>query len=210
MRKPTWLALLCALCATAAFASCGDQEEQTTPLSGGTTSTGDTTTTGTATTSMSSGGGMGGMGMGGAGGMGGMGVGGMGGMGGMGTGGAGGGTVNAINGCADADFQPPVNPNNVVISFSGLSYTPQCLLIAPGTDVTFSGATGTDTFTLHPLVPGIVVNGVATPDASGPIQPTGPMNPPPSVTFNFPNAGDYPYYCDNHYIMGMFGAIRVQ
>jgi plastocyanin len=200
MREASWLAILCTLGVTTALAACGDEEESISPR---TTQTG--ATTGTMTTTSS--GGEGGSGQGGSG-QGGSGQGGSG-QGGSGQGGSGqGGGGGSINGCADADFQPPMNPGNVVVTFQNFAYTPQCLLISPGTNVTFSGV-GTDPFMMHPLMPGTVENDVATPAASSPIQPTG-SGAPQSVTFALPDAGDFGYYCDLHFDGGMFGAIRVQ
>jgi plastocyanin len=206
MREATWLATLCALGLTTALAACGDEEEPISPMTAQTTGA----TTGTMTTTSSGGGdggaGQGGMGQGGMG-QGGVGQGGMG-TGGTGQGGGGGSAGPSLNGCADADFQPPGNPNNVVINFQSFSYTPKCLLIPPGTDVTFSGM-GADPFVAHPLQAGTVVSDVATPDPSSPIQPTSSPGVQ-SVVFTFPSAGDFGYYCNLHFEVGMTGAIRVQ
>ena len=190
MREATLLAILCAFGVTTALGACGDEEEPTTPMTGGTTATTGTT--------MTSGGGEGGMGHGGMGHGGSAGAG----QGGAGQGGAGGGGSGPINGCTDADFQPPANPANVVITSTGLLYAPQCLLIQANTPVTFSS-----NFAAHPLRAGAVDADVVTPDPSSPITDQDTGN---SATFIFATPGDHGYYCLYHYERGMYGAIRVQ
>ena len=187
MRKAKWLGLLGVLGVSVVFATCGDEEEPNSDTGGTSTSTTTTTTGGGMGGTATTGGGMGGAG---------------------GQGGQGGVVDMGINGCTDAEFMPPADPTNVVITNNLTTYTPSCLLIAPGTSVTF-----TMDFTLHPLRAGTIVNGVATEDPLSPIQATGPgaPPPPPSVTFTFPDAGDYPFYCNVHGTeTGMMGAIRVQ
>ena len=48
---------------------------------------------------------------------------------------------------------------------------------------------------------------VATVSTSSPIRQTtsGQL-----ATFHFPNAGTFGYFCENHYTLGMYGAVYVE
>ena len=67
--------------------------------------------------------------------------------------------------------------------------------------VTFTGG-----FAVHPLAAGETKPGVVpVPDATSPIKAT--SGAAPSVTFAISPAGSYPYYCTEHYSIGMEGLI---
>jgi plastocyanin len=95
-----------------------------------------------------------------------------------------------------------------VVSFGGqngsgvYSYLPQCMLIAAGQTVTFQGD-----FSAHPLRPGLAPGGSGTASSNSPItnQDSGT-----TADITFPTAGTYPYYCQNHHGMGMYGSIKAQ
>ena len=88
-----------------------------------------------------------------------------------------------------------------VVDFGGTLYTPKSMKIHVGQSVTWSGDFG-----FHPLRPGLIVNGVRTAQANNPIPPT---SNGASVRVTFTTAGQYGYYCDNHWDVGMRGAIFV-
>jgi plastocyanin len=88
----------------------------------------------------------------------------------------------------------------VQVTFSGSGYNPACIRVQEGTSVTFSGD-----FEVHPLVGG-KVQGSAIPDPASPIPMTSIGM---SVVATFPKAGDYGFYCANHYASRMMGAVFV-
>jgi plastocyanin len=120
------------------------------------------------------------------------------------------------------DFQRPPGPNGCnpsrvtdmtaaampTIVFSGSDYVPPCVRIHAGQSVTFlpSAAAGSS-FNLHPLSPGLLVDGVPTPQADNPItrvaDGTGPH------TFTFPTQGLWGFYCETHFGGGMYGGVEV-
>ena len=77
-------------------------------------------------------------------------------------------------------------------------YDPACIVIEAGQSITFIGPFGT-----HPLVGGNVNVG---PDPSSPISM---VNSDISKTIPFPNSGSFPFYCTEHGIEGMTGAVFV-
>jgi plastocyanin len=207
MKKQVW-GCLCLALSGVLFIGCGDDEETPRPATGSTSSSSGSESSSSSTSSSSSGMGGGG-GAGGMGGMGGMAAssssssssssGGMGGMG--GAGGSGGGEMG-LNGCVQAMADDLTGMANTTIQFAGLSYTPKCIRVKAGTNVTFEG-----NFALHPLEGGTVVNGIPTADPMSPITLT---NTGMSKTFTLMNAGDVPYYCTAHAVAGMKGAIFVE
>lgn len=107
-----------------------------------------------------------------------------------------------IHGCDVAAATDETASAAVTITFAGTAYTPKCVRVKAGTQVTFSGD-----FTLHPLVGGEVKAGTKTPDAMSPIQETSTGM---SAMFTLSTPGTYPYYCDVHAIVGMVGVIFVE
>lgn len=104
-----------------------------------------------------------------------------------------------LNGCTAADFVDMTGQSAVGISFGGFFYTPKCVKVSAGTNVTWSGS-----FMSHPLQGGMVVNNVPFPDNSKiPLTNTGSMS-----TINFSGAGTFPYYCQFH-VNSMQGVVLV-
>lgn len=119
-----------------------------------------------------------------------------------GTGGAG---PTLINGCDLAMLEDHTKDATVEIKFGGatigLAYQPPCIKVKSGTMVTFTGDTS-----VHPLAGGeVIVGKAAMADPSSPIKAT--SSGPPSVTFAIAPAGNYPYFCTEHYSAGMKGLV---
>jgi plastocyanin len=85
----------------------------------------------------------------------------------------------------------------------GNAFSPNCLAVAAGQQVTFTGS-----FTTHPLAPGAAAS--AGGGAGSPNNPIQSMTSGNTVTFTFPTAGTYPYFCSAHQNLGMYGAIQVR
>jgi plastocyanin len=102
-----------------------------------------------------------------------------------------------ICGCTGATAEDLTAQTSVTVAFGGSlgsAYAPRCVLVAPGTTVSFEGA-----FATHPLS--------ATVGAGNPITPTASGT---TAAFTFPQAGAYGYQCDLHVASGMCGAVYVQ
>lgn len=181
------------------LAACGDDETTTTT----TTASSSTADAASSTTGGTGGGGPGGTGGAGGGATSGGGMGGMGGAGGGegGAGGAGGGS-NLINGCDPAMATDQTGDPTATIMTMGLAYSPKCVRISTGTEVTFNSD-----FTLHPLRGGTVEGVTPTEDPNSPIKAT---NTGMMAKFTFPAKGTYGFYCNNHAAAGMAGAIFVE
>ena len=82
----------------------------------------------------------------------------------------------------------------------GLKYSPACIRVKAGTDVTFNGS-----FSNHPLRAGDA-GPPATVDPNSPIKSTDAGS---TATFTMSAAGTYPYYCNFHK-PGMAGAVFVE
>jgi len=122
---------------------------------------------------------------------------------GTGSGGAGGGGA-MLNGCDSATAVDKTASATTAVAFgNSLVYDPPCLRIKAGSSVTWSGD-----FVQHPLVGGTISGTTKTPDPASPIKLTMGADAG-SVTFSFPNAGDFPYYCTIHGTFGMKGAVFV-
>ena len=118
-----------------------------------------------------------------------------------GTGGAG---PTLINGCDIAMLEDHTKDATVEIKFGGATigtaYQPPCIKVKSGTMVTFTGDTG-----VHPLAGGeVIVGKAATADPNSPIKAT---SGPATVTFAIAPAGNYPYFCTEHYSVGMKGLV---
>ena len=121
---------------------------------------------------------------------------------GTGSGGAGGGGA-MLNGCVSATAVDKTASATTNVAFSNIVYEPACIRIKAGSSVTWSGD-----FVQHPLEGGTINGTVKTPDPASPIKLTMGADAG-SVTFAFPNAGDFPYYCTIHGTVGMKGAVFV-
>lgn len=107
-----------------------------------------------------------------------------------------------INGCdkATAEDHTADAVTKVAVGMGGFSFSPACIRIKKGADVTFEG-----NFSFHPLVGG-VASIPPMPDSSSPIKQT---NAGMSATFTFDLAGTYPYYCEYH-TPNMAGVVFVE
>jgi plastocyanin len=112
-----------------------------------------------------------------------------------------------LNGCsADAyeDHSDPSAERVIQIAANGLTFTPKCLLIAPGQTARFEGSLSS-----HPLAPGNPEN----PNAGSAHTPIIATSSGMSVEFTFDSAGIFPYFCELHAFgngMGMAGAVLVR
>ena len=108
----------------------------------------------------------------------------------------------ALNGCtAAAAIDRTAVGASRNITFPGFAYAPPCMKIRVGQAVTWSGDLG-----FHPLRAGAIVGGVATAQPGNPVPSISTGN---TATATFGAAGDYGYYCANHFAGGMVGAIFV-
>ena len=132
-----------------------------------------------------------------------------------GTGGAGGATPGfmSVSPClSEGDYltgTPTAGMPTINFGVNGaLAYDPECLKTPAGSTVTFSG-----NFGIHPLVPsGLRGNTTNNPITVVPSNPDGGTTA--NVSFTFPTAGFYAYYCAEHGSTdtgaGMAGVIWVQ
>jgi plastocyanin len=108
-----------------------------------------------------------------------------------------GGNGTEICGCTEATADDLTAQTSVTVSFGGnvgLHYSPKCILVAPGTSVSFEGE-----FSTHPLS--------ATAGTGNPITHTASGT---TAAFTFTQAGAFGYQCDVHFGSGMCGAVYVQ
>ena len=186
MHRTTLFAVFAVLATGASLAACGSDTTTSTSTTGAgggstsaTSSTGDTTSSTTSTTSTTAGAT-------------------------SSASGTGGGGPTLINGCDPAALEDHTKDATVEIKFGGAlnqTYAPPCIKVKSGTMVTFTGG-----FAVHPLAAGATKPGVVpVPDATSPIKST--SSAVPSVTFAISPAGSYPYYCTEHYSIGMEGLI---
>ncbi len=112
-----------------------------------------------------------------------------------------------LNGCAADAYEEHSGESDervIQIAANGLSFTPQCLLIAAGQAVRFEGSLSS-----HPLAPGKPED----PSAGSPDSPIAETSSGMSVEFTFDSAGTFPYFCQLHAFgngMGMAGAVLVR
>lgn len=106
-----------------------------------------------------------------------------------------------VNGCQEATLTDLTGQSNVTITFSGLTYSPACVRVSLGTNVTFSGS-----FASHPLRGGTWDGINLTLNTTGPIQST---DSGASATFTMTGNGAFGYLCLAHYQSGGLGAIYV-
>ncbi len=125
------------------------------------------------------------------------------------TGGTTGGAL--VNDCDAATAEDHTADAVTTIAFGGAvgnNFSPACVKIAKGNGVKFVGQ-----FAVHPLYGGTATDSKETPDPSSPIKETtadAMGMAPPDVTFTFPNAGAFPFYCLPHGTLGMRGAVFVE
>jgi plastocyanin len=113
-------------------------------------------------------------------------------------------TCALLNGCDPATAEDHTGQATLSVNFAGAgtAYTPKCFKVSAGTQVTFTGQ-----FNAHPLVGGVVVGAVATPDNTSPFMPMTTTGT--TKTFVLSTPGPYGFYCDTHYLADMVGAAFV-
>jgi plastocyanin len=120
-------------------------------------------------------------------------------------GGSGSSSGDGLNSCASQDFVTGGSSNT--INFGGMAgsplfnYAPRCLRVPKGAQVTFSGS-----FTVHPISPGTRPQATTAGSPNNPIPQTQTGT---SITVQFPAAGTYPFFCQEHYAAGMSGVVEV-
>lgn len=113
----------------------------------------------------------------------------------------------ALNNCLDNDFAD--RRGEAVIQIANddptnmFRYRPRCVTISEGTRVDFRGVPN---FGMHPLFGGTVSGGMATID---PASPIGPFTSGTEGQATLTASGEFPYFCDVHFMSGMMGSIRV-
>src|SRR5260370_12426055 len=115
-------------------------------------------------------------------------------------------TPSAVNGCMNFTDATGASASRT-INFGGASlgnaYSPNCLAVAAGQQVTFTGS-----FSTHPLAPGAAASARGV--AGRPNNPLQGITLGITVTFTFPAAGTYPYFCSAHQNLGMYWATQVR
>jgi plastocyanin len=107
-----------------------------------------------------------------------------------------------VNGCDSTMAIDKTNDPITMITFEGIEYTPRCVRVRAGSQVVLSG-----NFMSHPLVGGVVANGMNLPDPASPLPAT---NAGSEITVTLSKGGAVPYYCTAHAGSGMMGAIFVE
>lgn len=113
-----------------------------------------------------------------------------------------GGGTDPIHGCTPGAADVQTGKTDVTVTEKDFKYTPACLKVSKGTNVKF-----TLNFAVHPTIGGDFTDGFKTPDPASPIKET---KTGMEATFTFPNTGTFPYYCDAHASIGMYGVIYVE
>jgi plastocyanin len=115
-------------------------------------------------------------------------------------------TIANVNGCTPAtaeDHSAATADRKIEVGTAGLTFTPKCMAIKAGQSVSFQG-----TLAGHPLAPG----NANSETAGSPNNPIMKTSSGTSVSFTFPTAGAYPYYCVFHSFGagdGMSGVVYV-
>jgi plastocyanin len=113
-----------------------------------------------------------------------------------------GGSSDPIHGCTPEDANVQTGKTDVTVTVNNFKYEPACLKVSKGTNVKF-----TVDFEVHPTVGGDFTDNFKTPDPASPIKET---KTGMEATFTLPDAGTFPYYCDTHASIGMYGVIYVE
>lgn len=117
------------------------------------------------------------------------------------------GDVVALNNCLEADFIDYRGEATLVIAnddpFNVHRYRPRCATVSERTTIVFRAVPN---FGSHPLYGGIVSGGVATIDPESPI---GSIGTGTEAERTLVESGEFPFFCDFHYTMGMMGSVRV-
>jgi plastocyanin len=113
--------------------------------------------------------------------------------------------VRTVNGCSIGSAVDLTNMAAVTVQFGGAhgeSYVPRCIVVTMYTQITFEGD-----FTVHPLTGGHVEASSEHPASSGPFVPATTTGSTKTVTMDA--CATFPYYCDDHALSGMNGAVFV-
>ena len=117
------------------------------------------------------------------------------------------GEAQALNNCLDADFIDYRGEAVLIVAndipLQPHRYRPRCATVSEGTTIVFRAVPN---FGSHPLYGGLVSGGVATIDPDSPI---GSITSGEEELRTLVVWGEFPYFCDFHYSMGMMGSIRV-
>jgi plastocyanin len=117
------------------------------------------------------------------------------------------GNALALNNCLDANFVDFRGERTLVIAndvpLQPHRYRPACATVSEGTTIVFRAVPN---FGSHPLYGGLVAGGMATIDPESPI---GSINSGSEAERVLVESGEFPFFCDFHYDMGMMGSIRV-
>ena len=87
------------------------------------------------------------------------------------------------------------------IAFTGSNFSGKCMKVSVGQSVTWNAV-----FANHPLYPGVAPSSTGSGSSGNPITTTTTGS---TVTFAFPVAGTFLYYCSHHQGFGMYGAVFV-
>jgi len=108
--------------------------------------------------------------------------------------------ARALNNCTTfGDYR---DRSLVTVMTQGFRYSPACARISQGATVRIVSEFGS-----HPLYGGTVSGGNATID---PASPIGPFVQGLQAEVQLNTLGEFPYFCDFHYGMGMMGSILVE
>ena len=117
------------------------------------------------------------------------------------------GDAAALNNCLEADFIDYRGEATLVIAnddpFNVHRYRPRCATVSEGTTIVFRAVPN---FGTHPLLGGIVSGGVGKFDPESPI---GSIGTGTEAERTLVESGEFPFFCDFHYSMGMMGSVRV-
>lgn len=117
------------------------------------------------------------------------------------------GGASALNNCLEGDFIDYRGEASLVIAnddpFNVHRYRPRCSIVSEGTTLVFRAVPN---FGTHPLYGGVVSGGVATIDPDSPIESIGTGT---EAERTLVESGEFPFFCDFHYQMGMMGSVRV-
>jgi plastocyanin len=117
------------------------------------------------------------------------------------------GDASALNNCLAAAFIDYRGEATLVIAnddpFNVHRYRPRCAMVSEGTTIVFRAVPN---FGSHPLYGGTVSGSVATIDPDSPI---GSIGTGEEAERTLVESGEFPFFCDFHFTMGMMGSIRV-
>ena len=115
--------------------------------------------------------------------------------------------AEAENNCFAGDFVDLRGLQQIVVANNDpgntYKYRPRCAKVTAGTVVRFEAI---PSFGVHPLYGGTIEDGMPVMDPGSPI---GSILSGTSAERLLDTAGEFPFYCDAHYTLGMQGSILV-